>query len=327
MAVLAGDVGGTKTLLMVRDGQRIIAQERYSSSGYGNLSHILREFVAKIERESGPVAIDRAVIGVAGPVHDNCCRATNLPWEIDGERISADLRIGKLKLINDFVAIGFGIHSLGAEDVVALNPHEPDPRGPIAILGAGTGLGEGFLVPSGEGRFEFLASEGGHADFAPRNEQEFGFLRFMTRVLKRVSIERAVSGPGIANLYNYLVDWGLGPTESVAKRVAAGEDIGAVVTDHARARTCQLCVEVMDLFLSLYGAEAGNMALRILASGGVYVAGGIAPKILDLIRTGPFMAAFGDKGRLSDLVRSFPVRVISNPTVGLLGSARVAEEL
>lgn len=319
--ILAGDVGGTKTLLVLKDGQTVLAEERYASKDYGGLTHIVRDFLALTAAK-----VDRAAFGVAGPVQDNRSKATNLPWDIDGARLAADLGIAEVRILNDFAAVGFGLEALGPDDMVALNDGKADPDGPIAILGAGTGLGEGFMVKCGAER-AFVASEGGHVDFGPRNEREIGFLRFMLRLHKRVSVERAVSGPGIANLYLYMIDAGRRPTEEVAKDIAAGGDVAAIVARHAQTRDCPVCVEVMDTFLNLYGAEAGNLALKILASGGVYVAGGIAPKIIDLIRTGPFMAAYGAKGRLSDVVRSFPVKVVLNPKVGLLGAALVAERI
>jgi glucokinase len=319
--ILAGDVGGTKTLLLLREDGRTIAEERYASQAYGDLSHMVKEF---LDATGGRPA--RAAIGVAGPVNDNRCWATNLPWQIDGDKLAFQLGIGKIRLLNDFATIGYGLESLGPDDVVALNDRQPDPRGPIAILGAGTGLGEGLMVWCGE-RYVFVPSEGGHADFAARNDREVGFLRFMLGLHERVSIERAISGPGIGNLFRYLVDAGRKPHDGVAAAVAAGEDIASVVSAHAKARDCPVSVETMDMFLNLYGAEAGNLALKVLATGGVFLAGGIAAKNIDLIRAGPFMAAFGDKGRLSDLVRSIPVRVVVNTRVGLLGAASVAERL
>ncbi len=319
--ILAGDVGGTKTLLLLKDGDRDVAEERYPSKDYGGLEHIVRDFLALTA-----ATVDRACFGVAGPVQGNRSRATNLPWDIDGDRISAELHIPRVKLLNDFAAVGFGLEALGPADFVALNDAAVDPTGPIAILGAGTGLGEGFLVRC-EGQSLFVASEGGHVDFAPRTEREIGFLRFMLRLHKRVSVERAVSGPGIANIYLYLIDSGRRPSEEVSREIAAGGDVAAIVAKHAQTRDCPVSVETMDMFLNLYGAEAGNLALKMLPSGGIFVAGGIAPKIIDLIRTGPFMAAYGAKGRLSDVVRSFPVRVVMNPKVGLLGAALVAERL
>lgn len=317
--LLAGDVGGTKTFLRLVSGPEVVLESRYDSGAFGDLLHMVRDFLAKVD-----VKPQRAVFGIAGPVTGNRSYATNLPWVIDGARLSADLGIPEVRLINDFAAVGWGIRALAPEDFRPLNPAEPDPKGPVAFLGAGTGLGEGFLVPCGTGEV-VVTSEGGHADLAPRNEREMGVLRYLLRVHKRVSVERVVCGPGIANLYHYLVYAGRQPVPAVRQAIDLGGDIAAIVADHARARDCELCIEAMDLFVSFYGAEAGNLALKILPTGGVYLAGGIAPKILDLLETGPFMAAYGDKGRMSDLVRSFPVRVILNPKVGLLGAARYAQ--
>lgn len=319
--ILAGDVGGTKTFLQLTVGPDVLLDRRYNCAAYGDITHMIRDFLA----EAGQVP-EVAVLGVAGPVVSNRCYATNLPWVIDGDRLALDLGIAQVRLINDFAAVGWGIRALAPEDFSPLNPAEPDITGPVAFLGAGTGLGEGFLIPCGTGEV-VVTSEGGHADLAPRNEKEVGVLRYLLRVHKRVSVERVVSGPGIANLYHFLVYSGRVPAPEVRQAIDLGGDIAAIVADHARARDCEVCVEAMDLFMAFYGAEAGNLALKILPSGGVYLAGGIAAKILDLMQAGPFMAAFGDKGRLSDLVRSFPVRVITNPKVGLLGAARLARSL
>ncbi len=320
--ILAGDVGGTKVLLVLADGGRTVAEARYESREFGSLAEIVRDFLTA----HGNPRPDRAAFGVAGPVTDNRSRATNLPWQIEGDRLAADLGIEKIRLINDFAAVAEGLPALAPEDLAPLNSAELDPHGPVAILGAGTGLGEGFLISCGSDRV-FVASEGGHCDFAPRNDREIGFLRFMLRVHRRVSVERAVSGHGIANLFHYLINTGRKPAEAVEKAIAAGADIAATVAHHASERSCMACVEAMDMFLNLYGAEAGNLALKVLPAGGVYLAGGIAAKNLHLLKTGPFMAAFGDKGRLSDLVRSFPVFVVLDQNVGLLGARLVAARL
>lgn len=321
--ILAGDVGGTKVLLRLGDGGGVLAEERYPSRDFGSLTEIVRAFLDA----AGRGRPDRAAFGIAGPIDDNRCRATNLPWDVDGNRMGHDLGIARVRLLNDFEAVGRGLEVLDPDDIAVLNPPEPDPRGRIAILGAGTGLGEGFMVPCGGHEYAFVPSEGGHTDFAPRNDKEMGFLRFMLRVHRRVSIERAVSGPGIANLFHYLVDAGGKPAESVSREIAGGADIAAVVAGHAADRSCLVCVEAMDMFWNLYGAEAGNLALKVLPAGGIFLAGGIVAKNLAALRSGPFMAAYGFKGRMSDLVREFPVRAILNQKVGLLGAALVAERL
>ncbi|MBU6427938.1 MAG: glucokinase, partial [Cyanobacteria bacterium REEB65] len=287
--LLAGDVGGTKTFLRLVHGPDVVREARYDSQAYGDLAHMLREFL-----EPASIRPACSAIGVAGPVVQNRCTATNLPWVLDGDRIAADLGIASVKLINDFAAIGWGIRALVPEDFAPLNPAVPDPAGPIAFLGAGTGLGEGFLLPALGGEV-VVNSEGGHADLAPRNEAEIAVLRYLLRLHQRVSVERIVSGPGIANLYHYLVYAGRKPNPAVRQAIDLGGDVGAIVSEHALAGDCALCVEAMNLFMGFYGAEAGNLALRVLPTGGVYLAGGIAAKILELLKTGPFMAAFGDK--------------------------------
>ncbi|MBI6547105.1 MAG: glucokinase [Cyanobacteria bacterium NC_groundwater_1444_Ag_S-0.65um_54_12] len=319
--ILSGDVGGTKTLLALRSGEQLLAEKRYASRDYGDLVELVRDFFANVG-----LAPQRAVFGVAGPVKAGCSKATNLPWEISAERLQKELAIPIVQLINDFAAVAHGLRALGPQDLVPLNDTVPQPGGTVVVLGAGTGLGEGFLV-SCDGKEIYVASEGGHADFAPRNEQEIALLRYILRSRRRASVERLVSGPGIVTIYNFLSESSLKSSQATLPEHAATGDLPALVTRHALAGDCALCVETMELFLRLYGAEAGNLALKALPTGGVYVAGGIAPKISDLLRNGTFLSAYGDKGRMSELVKSFPVQVVINPQVGLLGAHLVASRL
>lgn len=327
--ILAADVGGTKVQVaryVVQPGLpwEPVAVETYPSREHASLGAILEKFLAK-----HPGGLDAAGIGVAGPVFERRCHATNLPWVIDAPELERELPLGPTALVNDFKAVALGVQRLQPGDWVELNP-EADPadlQGPIAILGAGTGLGEAFLIPAG-GKHHVLSSEGGHVDFAPRNEQEIGLLRFLQKRHGRVSYERVVSGMGIAAIYDYFMDKaGMAhPSAPVLARMAEGEDQAAAVARVAPTGEDPDAARAMDLFAAVYGAEAGNLALKVIATGGVYLAGGIAKKNLALLQDGGFMAAYGAKGRFSGLVQRFPVRVVTHPNVGLLGAAAAALE-
>lgn len=327
MRILAGDIGGTKTLLALSEGGMRPAEiRRYENKRYGSLREIVGEFLADHPEERR--VIDRACFGVAGPVVKNRVHATNLPWVIDGVQLVEALGIPRVALINDFHAVGAGIHELAPDELVTLNEGASDPEGPIAVLGAGTGLGEGFMVKEpGMARHLIVATEGGHTDFGPRNEQEIELLRFLLRRHQRVSYERILSGAGLVALYEFFRETGLAPEDpAVAARMQA-EDPAAVVSSLGLEGRDPLCKQALNLFVSLYGAEAGNLALKVLATGGVYLAGGIAPKIIDRLRGGTFIGAFTAKGRLSPLVAKMPVHVVMNANVGLLGSIAHARNL
>jgi glucokinase len=320
MRILAGDIGGTKTILAVVDidasEARLVIERRYDSRAYPGLGPILEAFFA----ETG-VRAERACFGVAGPVLEDRCEATNLPWVVDAGELAAAYSLGPTHLVNDFEAVAYGVLRMGESDLVALNPGTPVARAPIAVLGAGTGLGEAFLVWTGDG-YRVVPSEGGHVDFAPRDELQIGLLRWLMARHARVSYERVLSGIGLPSIYAFLREAGVAPeSQAVREALERGEDLGAVVGSHAVAGTDALASATIDLFVSVYGAEAGNLALKVVARGGVYVAGGIAPKILPRMTDGRFRAAYIDKGRLSPLVESIPCYAITNARVGLLGAA------
>ena len=324
MNVLAGDVGGTNArlaLVEVMDGRAVIREQRtYPSRAYTGLATIVRTFFA--ETGARP---ERACIGVPCPAAEDECRAANLPWRVDVGTLANEIAIASTALINDFTAIGHGIALLGADDVETLQAGEPKARAPIGLIGAGTGLGVGFLTWS-NGRYEVHGSEGGHVGFAPRGERQAGLARYLEREYGRVSSERVLSGPGIVDTYKYLATPGAGAAaETPAVRAEMQQDHpAAVIVRHAVAGTDALCRETLDLFIDALGAAAGDLALTVLARGGVYVGGGIAPRIIDLLRAGGFLRGFLDKGRLSPYLARVPVRVILNPHVGLLGAAAVA---
>ncbi len=323
MRVLSGDIGGTKTWLSVYEAEgdgpvRQTRIERCPSADFPGLAPMVRALLG-----SGDLGIDRAAFGVAGPVVDDVCRATNLPWIIDGRALEKDLGIPRVRLLNDFHAIALGLSELAPDELVVLQEGTVDPDAPVALVGAGTGLGEAIVVPTPSGP-RVLDSEGGHADFAPRNEDEIALLRFLLEQHHRVSYERVLSGPGLGALYRFVVKAGLAPgSEAVHQRFAAGEDGGAVVGNAAASGEDAAATRAVSMFVSVYGAEAGNLALKVLPHGGLYIAGGIAPRLLDAMRAGPFLQAFLDKGRMRPLLESIRVSVVTNTRVGLLG-ARVA---
>jgi glucokinase len=282
-----------------------------------------REFLGSAAHE-----VSRACFGVAGPVSDEVCRATNLPWIIDARQLERELSLPRVALVNDFHALSIGIGELPAEDFVTLHDTPSDPSGPWVVIGAGTGLGQAVLVKGAAG-LEVLSSEGGHTEFGPRNELEIELLRFLLARHDHVSYERLVSGPGLKTIYDFLREHGaVGESETVRRELAASPDSGpAIVSAHGLAGDDPLCTKALDLFASLYGAEAGNLALKVVARGGVYVAGGIAPKILPKLQDGTFMKAFLDKGRLGHVLERVRVRVVLNSDAGLVGAAAIARRL
>ena len=325
MTVLAGDVGGTKTALALFDttgrGLELLREDTLSSRGFASLEAAIERFLA-----TGPrPPIDAVCLGVAGPVVDGRCVATNLPWVIDERTLASAIPAGRVKLLNDLVVAAHGVLGLSEAELHVLQPGAPR-RGHVALIAAGTGLGEALVVQDGDRRI-VIASEGGHADFAPRDDVEDDLLRFLRKELGRVSLERILSGPGLFNVYRFLRDTGWArESPEVAERLRAG-DPGAVITETALAGRDPMCAKALDIFVSIYGAEAGNLALKAMAVGGVFVGGGIAPRILPRLTSGAFVTAFRDKGRLATLMETIPIRFALNPRAPLLGAAKVAAEL
>lgn len=322
MLILAGDIGGTTTRLAffraVDDRLEIEAARNFASREYGSLTALVKKFV----NEQG-LTPERACFGIAGPVRDGRVLTPNLPWLVDAAELASLPGMPQVVLINDLEANAHGIPLLADDDLVVLNPGQPDPQGPFAVISAGTGLGEAMAVRDGA-NFRALPTEGGHADFAPRNELETKLLLYLRDEFGRVSYERVISGPGLRNIYRFLRDSGTLPENpEVAAAISQG-DPAAAISRAALAGDCPLCGQALDLFISLYGAEAGNLALRTLATGGIFVGGGIAPKIIDRLKGPAFMLSFTAKGRLSPLLETIPVRVILNDKTALLGAARCA---
>ena len=323
--ILAGDVGGTKTELALFDDRTdrgpAVREARYPSRNFPSLEAIVRRFIE--ERPTPPLAI--ACFGVAGPCVDGRCTTTNLPWTIDERTLAAETGVAEAKLLNDLEAMAWGVMSLPESEFVALQTGSRR-SGNMALVAAGTGLGEALMIWDGT-RHLVVSSEGGHADFAARDEREAGLLAFLQRDLGRVSCERLVSGPGLFNIYRYLRGArGTPEPDWLRDRIASG-DPSAAVGEAGLAAADPVCAETVELFVSIYGAVAGNLALTVLAMGGVYIGGGIAPKLRARMEDGTFMRAFRDKGRMASLLGSLPVRLCLNDRAPLLGAAAVARQL
>lgn len=320
--ILAGDIGGTNSRLAfaLPQGERfkIEVEQTYSSREHDNLESVVADFVARHGRR-----VEHACFGVAGPVRHGRCEATNLPWAIDARRLARQLDLPAAGLINDLEANAYGIAVLEDKDFVVLNPGDPGAEGNAAILSAGTGLGEAGLYWDGR-RHRVFASEGGHADFAPRTELEIDLLRHLLTLFDRVSYERVLSGPGLLHIYEFLRDTGRGEEPLWLAEKMRGQDPAAVISREALEGKSETCARALELFVSLYGAEAGNLALKIMATGGLFLGGGIAPKIVAKLKEPGFLEAFTDKGRMKPLLEAVPVRVILNDMTALLGAARCA---
>lgn len=322
MRVLAGDVGGTNARLALADvdGARValVAERRYSSREFPGLAPIVLQFCADVKEKP-----DRACFGIACPITGENCRASNLPWTIRRADLAAAIGVRSTRIVNDFDAIGYGLASLGAADLVALQAGERVANGPIALIGPGTGLGQGALLWDGAA-YHVHASEGGHADFAARTPLEAELAAWLWSRFGRASWERVLSGPGLLNVYGFLTSSGHVPEQPAVRAEMERGDGAAVLTRHALAGSDAACVQALDIFAACLGAYAGNVALSVLATGGVYVAGGIAPRVVEWLGRGGFAAAFRDKGRLGTVVARMPVAVVMNPDVGLLGAAAAA---
>lgn len=299
MRLIAGDVGGTKTLLRcVEGGGRVALEARYDSGAYGTFDELLREFTTRL---SGPA--DGACFAVAGPVYDARATVTNIGWVIDEDALSRAFGIPHVSLVNDFYAVALGVPLLGSDDVIPLQQGSRDPAAPIAILGAGTGLGQAIVIHHG-GTHHVIATEGGHGDFAPQDEEQTQLFLHLHRQYGHVSWERLLSGTGLVNIFTFLGGEEISPAD-IAERAVSGDERAA---------------RAFALFVDIYGAEAGNMGLRVLARGGVYLAGGIAAKNVDAFTDGRFVEAFRRKGRFRELMETLPCDLITNEEVGLIGA-------
>jgi len=328
--LLAGDIGGTKTNLAIFSPEAAprapLAEATFRSDDYPSLEAIVREFLAQ-----GALPVQRASFGVAGPVVAGRATITNLPWEIDAAQLQSVLHLSTVRLLNDLEAIAHAVPFLEPDDLHTLNVGQPSPAGTIAVIAPGTGLGEAFLTWDGS-RYRAHASEGGHADFAPTTLFEIELLRYLRGGLgfEHVSCERVCSGLGIPNIYAYLKDSGYAEEPAwLTAQLAAADDATPIIASAALKdeRSPEICVATLNAFVSILGAEAGNLALKVLATGGVYLAGGIPRHILPALKHERFMEAFRSKGRMANLLSRIPVHVIVNSKVPLLGVACAGLEL
>jgi glucokinase len=318
--ILAGDIGGTKVRLALfrTKGRRCIPvrEQLFSSRNFAGLEEVLQKFIQE-KNES----IRCACFGVAGPVVGGRVRTTNLPWIVESGLLRRKFRIPTVLLMNDLEAMAYGTRGLRARDLRTLNSGRPVSSGNRAVIAAGTGLGEAILYWDGAG-YRASASEGGHTDLGPRSPIEIELLEYLWKRFDHVSYERVVSGPGLLHIYQFLRDRRSSREPSWLAERLEREDPATVITETGSDGSHPLCVRALDLFVSLYGAEAGNLALKSLAAGGVYLGGGIAPKIIKKLLDGTFMKAFTAKGRYASMLGRIPVRVILNETTGLIGAAQ-----
>lgn len=320
--ILAGDIGGTHARLALMEARgedlNLLIEKFYSSHDYSNLEDIVTDFLK--QNSTKP---QLAGIGVAGPIREGKCVATNLPWIVDASTLAVACGLKRVELLNDLEANAYGISTLAKSDFAILQKGIPDAKGNAAVISAGTGLGEAGMYFDGAVLRPF-AAEGGHASFAPEGEVQGELFVYLMKRFGHVSCERVLSGPGLVNIYEFLRDTGRGSeSHAVVEQMRSG-DPAAAISQAALADESELCVEALEIFVEIYGAEAGNLALKLLATGGVYVGGGIAPKILLELQRPLFLGAFLNKGRMKPLLEAIPVLVILNENTALRGAARGA---
>ncbi len=338
MLLIAGDIGGTKTILRLVEVTEVTLTERafktvkeaqYVSANFVDLVPMVKQFLATGNYPTP----QSACFAIAGPVIDNTSHLTNINWVLDSRRLSSELGIDRVSLINDFAANSFGILGLREEDLHTLQTGTKQNESPIGVIGAGTGLGQAFLVPQGE-KYLVFPTEGGHTDFAPNNNLERQLLEYLQNKLAtdHISVERVVSGQGIVAIYQFLRDSDfIAETAEIANKIRVWEretektiDPAAIISQAAFKQSDRLCVKTMEMFIDAYGAETGNLALKLLPYGGIYITGGIAAKNLPMMQDGRFMTAFKQKGRVSSLLDNIPIHIVLNPQVGLVGSVLYA---
>ena len=320
--LLAGDIGGTKVNLalfsVARGAREPVIEASFRSARYDSLEAIAREFLRGVD-----VPVQAACFGVAGPVVGGRATITNLPWVIDARQLASDLGLSAVHLLNDLESIANAVPILQADDVQILNEGQVESEAAIAVVAPGTGLGEAFLTWDGA-RYLAHPSEGGHTDFGPTDDLQIGLLQYLLKNYDHVSYERVCSGLGLPNIYAYLEDSGYADEPAwLAEQLAATDDVNPVIVAAAldRSRPCPLCAATLDTFVSILGSEAGNLAVKVLATGGVYLGGGIPPRILPVLEGEMFMSAFLNKGRFQNLLQRMPVYVILNPMAPLMGVA------
>jgi glucokinase len=322
--LLAGDVGGTKTLLgLFNPAPRRpapVAVRSFPTLEYDGIVPMIREFLNS--QPGGAPQIDGACFGVAGPVIDDAAWMTNVPWQVDGRAVALELGLARVRLLNDLVSIAHSVSVLQPEELHVVQAGEPNLSGNAALLAAGTGMGQAFLFNNGR-RLVPAPSEGGHADFAARTPREWELVEWLTAKNGRAEVEMVVSGIGLTNLYHFT--HGEHPCITLDGDTQA--DLPRIASEHARDQSCPHCIETMAIFVSAYGAESGNLAVRTVATRGLYIGGGIAPKNIALLSSPQFLEAFTQKGPMTDLLQTIPIKIITNAQAGLLGAATYANEL
>ena len=317
---LAGDIGGTKTRLALLSKEdmacKTLESETFLSQEYASLEEILKVYL-----DDKHYHLSGASFGIAGPIIGEQARVTNLPWVVDKTSLSEYLGGIQVNLLNDLLAISSAVPNLEPDELEVLIPGEPIQQGAIGVIAPGTGLGEGFLVWNGE-HYQPYPSEGGHTSFGPETPLQLELLNYMDPIFGHVSYERVCSGMGIPNLYTFLRDGkGLKEPEWLGEQLAGVEDPAPVIAQAAMENKAEICVQTLDLFVSILGSEAGNLALKILATGGIYLGGGIPRRILPLLQGETFKQGFLDKGRFADMLTRVPVYVITHPDAGVFGAA------
>ena len=325
--LLAGDIGGTKTVLALfaatasNETLHPLHLQIFPSGRFSSLEAIITQFLQDKDVGDNNVAIEAASFGVAGPVVDGRSQITNLPWVIDTAVIRQLLHVEQVELLNDLESIANAVPHLQADDLAIINEGRAEAGGAIAVIAPGTGLGEAFLTWNGR-RYQAHPSEGGHASFGPTNAEQRALLAFMDTKFNHVSFERVCSGSGIPNLYDFWRQDGRFSEPSwLRERIEQADDPTPVIVEAGLAKTADICVATVQLFVDILAEEASNLALKVLATGGVYLGGGIPPRLLNLLQTDRFISEFGDKGRFTDLLLGMPIKVICNPQTALLGAA------
>lgn len=322
--LIYGDIGGTKTLLRAArtDGNKTLScyEQRYDSQNYAHFDAILSDFLNQAEMNKTSRYPVSACFGIAGPIVSQRAKLTNLPWVMDAAALAKVFSIPKVKLINDFEAIALGIEKLAEDDLVTLQSGVAEKQAMRVVLGAGTGMGVAWLHWQGH-CYMPLPTEGGHIEFAPTTSLQMALLDYLMKKFDHVSVERILSGPGLTNIFNFL------QSDPGMDAMTLHEDSGAIIAQLAFEQKHPLALQALELFVEIYGAYAGNLALLGLCRGGVYIGGGIAPRIIDTLKKGSFMHAFRNKGRYTEMMHEIPVYVISNPQVGLLGAELEAQRL
>ncbi|PHS26642.1 MAG: glucokinase [Methylophaga sp.] len=321
---LAADLGGTKILFqLITDQNEVVLEKEYVSEKFSGFDAAVAAFLNEDEIKNSTV--DSACFAVAGPVSGRNASITNLPWQINADKLAEQFTIEHVHLCNDFVAVAHGISCLTDDEIITLQQGEPNEHAPRAVIGAGTGLGQAIMLPEDKG-WRVLATEGGHADFAPTDNLQLALLEHVLEQFSHVSYERIVSGDGLVTIYEFLLIYQDYIENTELRQAMKSGDAAAVISQFALEQTDEIAEQALDLFIKIYGAQAGNLALTVLPMAGLYIAGGIAAKNVQRFIEGPFLTAFLAKGKMAKLIHKIPVRLILQPKVGLLGAGLLARQ-